>query len=130
MANSDDKDLKTKLLQEIGKNPDPDEAGLEGFLKVIRDHEAVVKAREYKEDTGGNVNRVKPQSEQTGPQHPHRVCGKIHGRGECKYQCRECKKPHREEDCYVLHPEKRPKSWVTPPKKKDKGRGRDRERSK
>ena len=30
----------------------------------------------------------------------------------------------------MLHPEKKPKSWVTPPKKKDKGRGRDRERSK
>ena len=131
MANSDDKDLKTKLIQEIKRNPDPDEAGLESFLKVIRDHEAVVNAREFKEDSGGNtLNRVKTQGELTGPQHPHKVCGKIHGRGECKYQCRECKKPHREEDCYVLHLEKRPKSWATPPKKKEKGRGRERERSK
>merc|ERR1712055_199165 len=81
MANSDDKDLKTKLLQEIGKNPDPDEAGLESFLKVIRDHEAVVNAREFKEDSGGNtLNRVKTQGELTGPQHTHNVCGKIHSR--------------------------------------------------
>ena len=44
-ANPDDKDLKTKLIQEIGNNPDPDEAGLERFLKVICDHEAVINAR-------------------------------------------------------------------------------------
>ena len=109
-SGSDNRDLKTKLIQEVGKNPDPDEAGLESFLKVIRDHEAMVKAREFKEDSGGNMNRVKPEGEQTGAQNPHRVCGKVHGRGECKYQCRQCKKPHREEDCYELHPEKRPKS--------------------
>ena len=131
-ANSDDKDLKTKLIQEIGNNPDPDEAGLERFLKVIRDHEAVINAREFREDSGGNtLNRVKIQGELSGPQHPpHKVCGKVHGRGECKYQCSACKKPHKEEDCYILHPDKRPVSWRTPPKKKDKGRGRERERSK
>ena len=37
-ANSDDKDLKTKLIQEIKRNPDPDEAGLDSFVKVIREH--------------------------------------------------------------------------------------------
>ena len=110
-AGADNRDLKTKLIQEVGKNPDPDEAGLESFLQVIRDHEAMVKAREYKEESGGNMNRVKPEGEQSGAQNPHRVCGKVHGRGECKYQCRQCKKPHREEDCYELHPEKRPKAW-------------------
>ena len=50
-SGSDNRDLKTKLIQECGKNPDPDETGLESFLKVIRDHEAMVKAREFKEDS-------------------------------------------------------------------------------
>ena len=113
--------MKSKLIQEVGKNQDPDEAGLESFLQVIRDHEAMVKAREYKEDSGRNMNRVQSDGVQSGAQsNPHRVCGKVHGRGECKYQCSECKKPHKEEDCYELHPEKRTKTWVTPPKKKGK----------
>ena len=129
-SGTDNRDLKTKLIQECGKNPDPDEAGLESFLKVIRDHEAMVKAREFKEDSGANMRSVRTDGEPTGAQNPHRVCGKVHGRGQCKYQCRQCKKPHREEDCYELHPEKRPKSWITPPKKKGKGKGSDRERSK
>ena len=133
-ANSDDKDLKTKLIQEIKRNPDPDEAGLESFLKVIREHEVVINAREYKEDAGGTTlttKRVKTQGEPPGGQQhpPHKVCGKVHGRGECQYKCKECKKPHKEDDCYILHPDKRPASWKTPPKKKEGGRGRERERS-
>merc|ERR1711895_319453 len=51
-AGSDNRDLKSKLIQEVGKNQDPDEQGLESFLQVIRDHEAMVRAREYKEDSG------------------------------------------------------------------------------
>ena len=38
-------------------------------------------------------------------------------------------KPHKEDDCFVLHPEKRPKSWGTPPGK-GKGRGRYRPKGK
>ena len=128
-SGTDNRDLKTKLIEECGKNPDPDEEGLESFLKVIRDHEAMVKAREFKEMSGAYVTSVRPDGEPIVAQNPHRVCGKVHGRGECKFQCPECKKPHRKEDCYELHPEKRPKSWITPPKKKGKGRGSDRERS-
>ena len=80
-ANSDDKDLKTKLIQEIKRNPDPDEAGLESFLQVIREHEAVITAREYKEDAGvPTLKRVTTQGELPGQQHPpHKVCGKVHG---------------------------------------------------
>ena len=117
-ANSDDKDLKTKLLQELKRNPEPNEAGLESFL------------REFKEDTGGpTVKRVTTPGEPPQQQYPpHKVCGKVHGRGACTYKCSACKKPHKEDDCYILHPDKRPASWKTPPKKKD--RGRDRERSK
>ena len=106
----DQKDLKTKLLQELKKNPNPDITACEGFVRTIREHEAVINAREYKEDTGGRtVKLVKPQGELTGQQHPpHKVCGKVHGKGECQYKGKECKKPHREDDCYTLHPEKRP----------------------
>ena len=58
---------------------------------------------------------------------PHRVCGKSHERGNCLYKCKECGKPHKEDDCFILHPEKRPKGWRTPPGKgNSKGRGRDR----
>ena len=128
-AGSDNRDLKSKLIQEVGKNQDPDEQGLESFLQVIRDHEAMVRAREYKEDSGRGINRVQGGGGQSGEQgngYPHKVCGKTHGRGECQYKCKECKKPHKEEDCFVLHPEKRPKSWGTPPGKgKGKGKGRD-----
>ena len=77
-ANSDDKDLKTKLIQEIKRNPDPDETGLESFLKVIREHKVVINAREYKEDAGGTTlttKRVKTQGEPPGGQQhpPHKV---------------------------------------------------------
>ena len=98
-------------------------------MKVIREHEAMVKAREFKEESGANMRMVRPDGEPNVAQNPHRVCGKVHGRGECKFQCPCCKKPHRKEDCYELHPEKKPKSWITPTKKKGKGRGNDRERS-
>ena len=39
---SDEKELKTKLLQELKKNPNPDIKACEEFLKIIREHEAVV----------------------------------------------------------------------------------------
>ena len=78
-------------------------------------------AREYKEDNSGrSLNRVQGgvgQSGEQGKGWPHKVCGKLHGRGECQYKCKECGKPHKEDDCFVLHPEKRPKSWGTPPGK-------------
>merc|ERR1712215_29673 len=36
-----------------------------------------------------------------------------------------CGKPHPEQDCFFLHPEKRPKGWKTPERKRH---GRDRDR--
>ena len=84
-AGSDNRDLKSKLIQEVGKNQDPDEQGLESFLQVIRDHEAMVRAREYKEDSGRGINRVQGGGGQSGEQgngYPHKVCGKTHGMGE------------------------------------------------
>ena len=127
----DEKDLKTKLLQELKKNPNPDITACESFVRTIREHEAVINACEYKEDAGGTtMKRVKPEGAPIGQQHPaHKVCGKVHGKGECQYKCSTCKKPHKEDDCYILHPEKRPASWKTPPKKNARTRGRERSRT-
>ena len=76
------------------------------------------------------MKRVKPEGAPTGQQHPaHKVCGKVHGKGECQYKCSTCKKPHKEDDCYILHLEKRPASWKTPPKKNARTRGRERSRT-
>ena len=47
------------MIPDVKKKPDPDEQDLEIFLQVICDHEAMVRAREYREDNSGrNVNRV------------------------------------------------------------------------
>ena len=117
-AGSDNRDLKRKLIEEVKKKPDPDEKDLETFLQVIRDHEAMVRAREHRENNSGRtLNRV-TGGVGTGEQGwPHRVCGKVHERGKCGYKCTECGEPHKEEDCFTLHLEKRPKGWKTPPGK-------------
>ena len=119
------------MLQELKKNPNPDITACESFVKTIRQHQAVVNSCGYKEDAGENtVKHVKPEGAAAGQQRPaHKVCGKIHGKGECKYKCSECKKPHKEEDCYILHPSKRPASWKMPPKKNGRTRGRERSRT-
>ena len=78
----DEKELKTKLLLELKKNPNPDINACERFVKSIREHEAVVNSRGYKEDVGDvTIKSVKPEgaaAEQQRP--PHKVCGKSHGR--------------------------------------------------
>merc|ERR1712236_75771 len=43
-AGSDNRELKSKLIEEIKKKPDPTEKDLEGFLQVVRDHEAMITA--------------------------------------------------------------------------------------
>ena len=130
-AGSDNRDLKSKLIEAYRENPDPDEKGLEIFQKVIREHESMIRAREFKEETAPHIRVVRQEDEPNVGSRPHRLCGKVHGRNECKVQCPCCKKmgSHRKEDCYELYPDKRPKSWNTPTKKKGKGRGTERERS-
>ena len=51
----DEKELKTRLLQELKKNPNPNQKDCEEFVKIIREHEAVVNSRGYKEDVGENT---------------------------------------------------------------------------
>ena len=85
-AGSDNRDLKSKLIEAYRENPDPDEKGLEVFMKVIREHESMVRAREFKEETGQNMRVVRQEGEQNVGRNPHRLCGKVHGRNKCKVQ--------------------------------------------
>ena len=100
----DEKELKTRLLQELKKNPNPNQKDCDEFIKIIREHEAVINSRVYKKDIGENtIKSVKPTEGATAiPQRPpHKLCGKTHGKRECQYKCGGCDKPHKDEDCYV-----------------------------
>ena len=99
----------------------------------------MIRARDHVEieDGRNNVNRVTGTgtgivtSNQNGPSFnkpvwTHKVCGKAHQWGKCGYKCTTCDKPHKEEDCWTLHPEKAPRNLGKSPSKTDKSRGRDR----
>ena len=102
-AGSDNRELKSKLVEEIKKNPDPTEKELDEFLQIVRDHESMIRAREHREtdDVRNNLNRVTTGTGIVEPGWAHRVCGKVHGKGKCEYKCTTCGKPHKEEDCYT-----------------------------
>merc|ERR1711891_4910 len=91
--NADKKELKTRLLQELKKNPNPNQNDCDEFIKIIREHEAVMNSRGYKEDSRNTtIKNVKKDEEQKidPPRPPHALCGKHHGKRECKYKCSEC----------------------------------------
>ena len=44
---SDNRELKAKLVEELRKRPNPDEKELEQFLQIIKDHEAMLRARDH-----------------------------------------------------------------------------------
>ena len=46
-AGSDNRDLKSKIIEEVKKKPDQTEKDLEAFLQVVREHEVMVRAREH-----------------------------------------------------------------------------------
>ena len=60
-AGSNNRDLKSKLLETYRDNPDPDERGLDIFQKVIREHESMITAREFKGEAPGNVRVVRTE---------------------------------------------------------------------
>ena len=112
---------------------DPQESELLKFQTVIKQHEGLITAREFKGEGGGTVRRVThvPPKEIKKPGHIlHRLCNKEHKRGECSQQCKFCKMKgnHLEENCWTKYLEKRPKLYT--PKKDRKGKGRGRSRSK
>ena len=58
-AGSDNRELKSKLIEEVKKKPDPTEKDLDDFLQLVRDHESMIRAREHHElDAGRSLNRV------------------------------------------------------------------------
>merc|ERR1711888_372703 len=125
--NSDEKELKTKLLLELKKKPNPNEKDCDEFIRIIREHEAVMNSRGYREE-GRKIKLLALDEEKKTdlPRPPHALCGLVHGKRECKFKCPECGKPHSADQCYVLHPKLAPPGWRTP----DKSRGRrDRERN-
>ena len=77
-AGSDNRDLKSKLLETYRDHPDPDEKGLDIFQKVIREHESMI--REFKEEVSANIRVVRPEDKPNSGSRPHHLCGKVHGR--------------------------------------------------
>ena len=125
--NSDEKELKTKLLMKLKNKPNPIERDCDEFIREIREYEAVTNSRGHKEEKNIIIKKVdKPEDKKDDPpKAPHALCGVVHERRQCKYRCDGCGKPHPEQDCFFLHPEKRPKGWKTPDRKRN-GRNRDR----
>ena len=130
---SDNRELKAKLVEELRKTPNPDEKELEQFLQIIKDHEAMLRARDHHQtEEERNVSRVGTEIVQNNPQagagggttgpvipvipRPHLLCGKTHPYGKCSYKCKTCGKPHREELGWTAHPEKAPKGYKSPKK--------------
>ena len=71
--------VKEQLLEQFREIPNPKEEELAKFSTVIKEHESLMNAREYKVVAGRTVGRVlddppKPVGK------PHFLCGKIHKR--------------------------------------------------
>ena len=104
--------IKGQLLEQFRKIPIPKEEELTKFTTVIKEHESLVTAKDYKIQTGRTVGRIQ-EDPKTEP-NPHYLCG----RGKCTQKCSGCDKirSHLEADCWVLHPAKKPKDFGTPKK--------------
>ena len=127
--NSDEKELKTKLLLKLKENPNPVEKNCDEFIRIIREHEAVMNSRGYREDGRNNAIKTVKKDDDIKvdpPRPPHVLCGLVHDKRQCKYRCKECGKPHPEKDCYILYRGKAPKGWRTPERRRQ-GRDRDKD---
>merc|ERR1712215_35304 len=68
-SGSDNRELKTKLVEELRKTPNPDEKELEQFLQIIKDHEVMLRARDHHQtEEERNVSRVGKGIMQNNPQ--------------------------------------------------------------
>ena len=129
-SGQDNSYLRTKLLDMYRDNPDPTEADLDKFERIIREHESMVTAREFKGEVPANVRIIRTDNIPQAGEKFHKLCGKTHAKKECKQQCYGCNMygSHLPQDCWELYPDKKPK--FTTPRKNRKGRGRERSRSK
>merc|ERR1711895_44984 len=71
--NSDEKELKTKLLLKLKDKPNPVEKDCDEFIRDIREHEAVMNSRGHKEDRGNTIKNVKKDEDKKDepPRAPH-----------------------------------------------------------
>ena len=60
----------------------------------------------------------------------HPLCGKSHKRGSCSLVCKGCKMKgsHKEEKCWTIHPELRPRDMRNGREERDRGRREERSR--
>ena len=74
--------VKEQLLEQFRETPNPKEDELAKFSTVIKEHESLVTAREYKIQSGRTVGRIQEDPPKTVG-NPHFLCGKVHKRGQC-----------------------------------------------
>ena len=103
---------------------------MDKFQRVIREHESMVTAREFKGEAPGSIRVVRTEDNipKKGESY-HNLCGKVHAKKKCAQQCSGCNMygSHLEKDCWELYPDKELR-FTTPKKDRKKGRGRGRSR--
>ena len=96
--------------------------------------ESIVTSSKFKNISGGRggTNRRVPElkDEETKQVSIHPLCGKSQKRGSCGLVCKGCnmKGSHKEEKCWTLHPELRPRDMINGREERDKGRRKERSR--
>ena len=123
------------MLKIYSETPNPLEEDLQKFLNKINEMESIVIASEFRNTTGrgGTIREVKElKNEETKQASVHHVCGKSHKKGSCDVVCKGCgmKGSHKEEKCWKLHPELKPKDMRNGREERDRGRQKERSRSK
>ena len=83
-------------------------------------HESMVTATEYNREVDTRVNRVTRDETPLELRKCHYLCNTTHPPGKCPQVCKGCGKKgsHKENQCWSMHPELKPK--FTPRKKKEK----------
>ena len=85
-------------MLELKKNPNPNEKDCDDFIRIIREHEAVMNSRGYREDGRKNTVKTVKKDEDTKadpPRPPHALCGLTHGKREWKYKYSTPVKPRK-----------------------------------
>ena len=125
--------IKSELLKIYSETPNLLEEDLQKFLNKINEMESIVIASEFRNTTGrgGTIREVKElKNEEPKQASVHHVCGKSHKRGSCDVVCKGCgmKGSHKEDKCWKLHPELKPKDMRNGREERDRGRQKERSR--
>ena len=117
------------------ETPNPSEEDLQKFLNKIKEMESIVTASKFRNTTGrgGTFRKVTElKNEETKQVSVHHICGKSLKKGSCDVVCKGCgmKGSHKEEKCWKLHPELKPKDMRNGREERDRGRQKERSRSK